>query len=418
MQLAREGTWVMAGQGVGAVGAVAVTCALAHWLPPAEVGRFALGMTASALGQSVLFGPWAGGAMRLDAVGAAEGARPAFIAAVLRGQLLLTVAAIACAAVAVGALMVFGAARDALLAAAAATAVIAAAWAYLASALQTARRQRAVVALHQGATPCLRLALIGACTFLLGATALAAMAGWALATLAVAASQWAFVSAPRVSGQEATQEDYRRRLVAFASPFMLWGLFSCAQAACDRWALHTWAGLDAVGEYSIAFQLGYGPAQFFGLVTETIVSPVAYSGAGSASDPASLALAHRRVIGAAAILAVSALACAIALALCGGVIRMLVPAGYGASVGLVAPLFLAGGLAAAAQVLVIAPLASLDPRRVIAPKIVVSIVALVALSAGAALAGVRGVVIAQVAVSALSLAWMLALVARTGVARA
>ncbi len=406
LKLVHEGAWVMAGQGLGAMGAVVVAFLLARGIPPNAFGLFSLGLTASAVGQSICFGPWANSALRFDAVAADEGRVAPFLSAALRGQLRLTVVAIALGAAAAAGSWIWSGGRMALLAAASAITVIAAAWAYLAGALQTARRQRVVASLHQGATPWLRLAVVYAAITALGPSATATMIGWMIATIAIAVSQWAYIPRPASTSSREEQRHWGQRMLAFASPFVIWGIFSCFQVASDRWALRGWVDLATVGTYSIAFQLGYSPAQLLGLVVETMLAPVAFASAGTAVDPARLAIADCRTRIAALALIACTLAGTAALFLARPILRELLPSSYAPAVEWIAPLFLAGGLTAASQVLAIVPMASLDTRRLLAPKVGIAIAAMAMILTGAWAWGVRGVVAAQIATAVCGLAWM------------
>src|SRR5439155_3749765 len=110
--------------------------------------------------------------------------------------------------------------------------------------VQNAARQRAIVAWHQGIGQWLRfllaLAMIGA----LGAFSRAAMLGYAVASALVLVSQ-TFLFRRRIlalspatnAGPTGPVESWTRQMRAYAWPFALWGVFTWAQMASDRWAL-------------------------------------------------------------------------------------------------------------------------------------------------------------------------------------
>jgi len=291
--------------------------------------------------------------------------------------------------------------------------VVAGAWAALAGSLQSARRQRSIIAIHQGITPWLRLIMALALFRLLDVSATVTMVGWGLANLLIAWSQWRFVSHVSATPPGPDQDRYRRRMNNYAIPFVLWGLFACAQASVDRWSLRLVTDLATVGIYSAAFQLGYAPALLMGSFVEQMVAPVVFAGAGDATDPERLGKAHRRVFISVACLVVAAVVGSLIAWLGASLIRRLLPPSYLQVSTLVAPLFLAGGIFAAAQVLIIAPLSSFDSWSVFLPRITTSVLAVAALIFGAVTFGLRGVVLGQIVVSLVFLAWFLALVIRT-----
>ena len=410
--LAHEGAWVLAGQGAAAIGAVVVTCLLAHWLTPSQYGVFALGLTASTFGQMILFGPWAGSALRFESLASGEGNTRDFLHTVTRTQWQLTLLGGVLGGAVLVVLGLTGHRLQLPLVVATIVTVIAGAWAALASALQSARRQRAIIAVHQGLTPWLRLVLVLALFRLLDVSSTMTMAGWGLANLLIAWSQWRYLRRPAPAPDGAEHGRYRMRMISYAAPFVLWGLFACAQASVDRWSLRSVTDLATVGIYSTAYQLGYAPALLLGSFVEQMVAPVVFAGAGDALDAERLRRSHRRVFIAVAALVVAAVLGSLVAWLGASLVRRLLPPAYQQVSMLVAPLFLAGGIFAAAQVLIIAPLTSFDSRRVILPRIATSVLAVAALVVGAETDGMRGVVVGQIAVSLVFLAWFLIVILR------
>jgi O-antigen/teichoic acid export membrane protein len=403
--LVREGSWVIVGQIAAAVGSVVVTCLLARWLEPSEYGVFALALTASTFGQNILFGPWAGSAMRFDSLAVSEGASRSFLAMVYKVQWQLSMVGTMILVLVLLGLLVSNHHDVVLLSIATAIAVIAAAWTTLAGSLQSARRQRSIIAMHQGITPWIRLVMVMAVIRMFQPSASLAMTGWALANIVVSLSQWRYIPWTNLAPDRQDHPQYRIRLISYAAPFILWGVFSFAQSSVDRWSLRAATNMATVGIYSAAYQLGYAPALLLGAFVEQMLVPVAFAGAGNALDEKRLHQARRRVFIAAIALLIVAFFGAGLVWLCEPIIKRVLPAAYAQCAAYVAPLFMAGGLFAVAQVLIIAPLTSFNSKSILVPRMLTSLAAVVIFVYASYTWGLPGLIAGQLIVSLIFCTW-------------
>jgi O-antigen/teichoic acid export membrane protein len=402
---ARESALVVAGQALSALGALAVGLGLANALPPDRYGALSIGLTVATLAQQAIFGGTLGGALRLRQAAIEAGEDRAFHRGLMR---LLGAEAVVYGIVAgAGAAVLATRPGWSTLVLWAALFSLAATAAQALASLQAARRRRALVAAHAAAGQWLRLPAALLLIAAWGATPSAAMAGFALAAAVVLASQallhrdW-----PARDAAPATA-DWRRRLIAYAWPFSIFGLFTWLQSSIDRWSLSWFSSLHETGLYAAVLQLGYLPLLTLSATVEQAAAPVLFALAGDGSDPARVAAACRAAdrLALAALAATAALTVAAAL-LAPALFARLLPAEYGAVSGLLWLAVLAGGLFAVGQILSLNRLSRLEPRALLAPKIGVAGLACGLIAAGAAVAGARGVVVGQVAANAAFALWM------------
>ena len=74
--------------------------------------------------------------------------------------------------------------------------------------------------------------------------------------------------------------DLGRDILSFSYPFFIWSLFAWAHQSCDRWALLTFQGTDAVGAYTVIAQLAFYPLVFGSGLLSNFFVPIAYERAG------------------------------------------------------------------------------------------------------------------------------------------
>jgi O-antigen/teichoic acid export membrane protein len=283
--------------------------------------------------------------------------------------------------------------------------------------VQNAARQRVIVAWHDGLAPWLRFGLAVALVAAFGTHSWLAMAGYALAALIVLASQFLFfrrkivsLSAAQAAPRIALVNDWSQQMWHYAWPFALWGIFTWAQMASDRWSLQAFSGARNVGLYAVLYQLGYYPIVLVTNLVMQLVTPVVFSRAGDGSDIKRLRttrqLNYRLVLGS---LGLTGLATGMALLVHRPLFALLVAPSYQAASWMLPGLVLSGGLFAAGQIASLALMTDIRSRELIFPKIATALLGILLNALGASRLGLPGVVLASLGFSAAYLAWILIL---------
>jgi O-antigen/teichoic acid export membrane protein len=398
-QIAPEAALIGAGQAVAALASIATIRVLTGILRPAAFGRFGLALTVATLAQQCLLGPIAMAAVRYYAPSWDSGN----ICGYVRG---------------IGALCVIGTLALAVLTAAASRwipnlwAAGVYAWVSSASSLldgvQNAARQRALVALHQGAGGWLRLALLIVGAKIWGASSEGTLWAYSAGYTVLIASQsfflWRTLARGRSAAAAISAEPLAFSMAHYAWPFSAWGVFTWMQASADRWALSAYSGLYQTGLYQSLYQLGYYPASLVTQFLVQVATPILFAKAGRGGDAERWN--HRLMLA-----AIAATIAGAAVSAAGGhkILALLLAPDYRGQSALVTPLILASGCFAAGQIGAIHSMMAMKPRRLIAPKIVTAIGGAAFIAAGAAAAGTKGVVAAQLAFSLAYLVWIVLL---------
>ncbi len=402
------------GQGVAVVGGMVGVRILTGLLSPAQYGELALAVTVGGLVTQVSLGPIQQGALRF--FGPAHEMKElgtclqATWTLVWRTGKLVSLLA----AVIIAALLLSGRQEWIGLAIGALLLALLSGSERVLDALQSAGRQRAITAWHQGLSQWLRFSIAAGLIHTFGARSSAAMLGYVLATALVLTSQFGFffsrwwpsvVSEPRRAG---VTESWRLRIQDYARPFAIWGGFSWAQQSSDRWALQTFSATSDVGYYTVLFQLGYAPVILLTGVVVQLLQPILFNQAG---DGTSL----RRVIRATrlnyvllcAFLVLTILGVAAAQVLHTQVFAMLVAPEYGGVSWLMPWMLLSGGLFACGELTALVLMSRLHTRRLTVVKIGTALLGIGLNVSGAYWLGLPGVVFASVGFSVLSLMWTL-----------
>ncbi len=253
-RLAREFLWVGLGQAAAALGGLAGVSLLTRALAPELYGELALGMTVATLTQQAVLGPVSGALIRFFAPAVEAGQLNAYLKGARYLVTWATFVVLGLGAVLALVLSTTGQVNSIGLMITAFLFSLLSGYSSAMDGVQNAARQRAVVAWHQGIGQWLRFLVALAMIGTLGAFSQAAMLGYAVASAMVLASQTFFfrrkilVLLPASSANESNPvERWTRQMRAYAWPFALWGVFTWAQMASDRWALQVCGSVSAVG---------------------------------------------------------------------------------------------------------------------------------------------------------------------------
>ncbi len=409
LKLTGESLWLSLGQVAAMAASLVSVRMLTDRMTEESYGTLSLALTLVTLINQVVHGPLQNGAMRLFSSSVEQEQVGAFWVA-LRFLAALSSLLILLLALAVGYAISLPSAPSSILLLASAYAVLAGGAAVL-SGLQSAARQRRVVALHQGAGAWVRLVLAVASLWLVGATADAALLGFCVGAALVLTSQVRQLvrcySSLALPADRAVVRLWCRKVVKFSLPFVVWSAFLWGQQSSDRWALELFRSTSEVGRYAVISQLGYYPFSIFAGMLFQLVAPILFQ---RAADAASSERVHSSIrlnsfiVG--GVLMLTILAYFVFAFFHEEILILFAGERFRDYSYLLPWQVVAGGLFAAGQTLAINQMTLLESSRLLYPRIVTS-------SLGIALnfylgwsLGVDGVVIANLIYSCLFLGWM------------
>ncbi|MBU6401556.1 MAG: oligosaccharide flippase family protein [Verrucomicrobia bacterium] len=418
--LGAEAVLVSLGQAAAVMGGLVGVRLLTSVLPPAQYGELALGLTLATLTQQLVMGPVSSACLRFFAPAAEAGQLRAFLLGSRRLMIGATVAVCLAGLAGVVTLWVTEHRRWIPMVLVALAFSMLCGYNSVLDGIQNAARHRTVVAWHQGFGQWLRFLLALEVIGLLGSFSTAAMAGYALASAVVFASEIVFFRQrilATVTGAWHIERKqvgmWTRHLSIYAWPFAAWGVFTWAQMASDRWALQAFGGSREVGLYATLYQLGYYPMVLLSGFMVQLLSPVLFSRAGAGTDPGRMAHTYRMswamFIGS---VAMALFGTVVAAAVHKQIFFLFAAKVYRQVSGLLPVLVLAGGLFAAGQVGVLSLLSGTETRILLAPKIGAGLCGVTANLVGARCWGLKGVAISCVVTSLFYLVWVVALVRR------
>ena len=289
-----ELAWVMVGQVLTFLGGFAGIKLLTNAMGSEGYGRLALGMTLAGLLNMFIYGPMGQVVSRYFSIYRERGDLDVYFFVLKKAHIAAAALLILCT-VAAGVLVRRWWGVDwALLVVAALLFGMVGGVNSSFLALQTAIRQRKIVALHQAADTWARpvLAIFG--LWVLGNGAPSAFVGFMAGTLLIVLSQGVCVwRSPRIRGHwQAPHEraipwqPASREYFAYASPFILFAGFAATSMYADRWVLQGLFGESEVGIYTALYQIGSAPVTFLmGLISQLAV-PIIFERAGAMTQAA------------------------------------------------------------------------------------------------------------------------------------
>jgi O-antigen/teichoic acid export membrane protein len=298
-RLSREGLWLLAGQLASFSGALALVRLLTVHLNPAAYGHLALGLTLAGLVNQVIVGGLTQGIGRFYVIAAERRDLRGYLRASMVLLALASLAVCTLAALVSLGLHISDHSRWIPLGLVVFCYALLTGWGGAMATLQNSARQRALVALHTGVEPWLRVLLIAGLLAVLGPSPVAVAWGYLLAALLVCASQlrlllgWWRRERPVPGGLPAPASAWTREIWDYSRPFSTWGLFSWAQQSSDRWSLDHFAASADVAQYVVLYQLGYAPLGMVTGLVSSLLGPVLFQRVGAADDPGRNRQAHR-----------------------------------------------------------------------------------------------------------------------------
>jgi O-antigen/teichoic acid export membrane protein len=408
-RLALEGFWIVSGQVAAVIGALVLVRVLTEYLEPEQYGQLTLGLTIAGLVNQVVMGGLTAGISRFYSIAAEKNELSDYLNASqgLMGYAVITAGAITL--ISITGLLWMGHSHWIVLVTAALILSVFNGCSSALSGIQNAARQRAVVALHAGMEPWIRILLAVGLMLWLGSSSTAVILGYALSSLIVTGSQLFFLKR-FISGDRPILNDsdnWRQQIWSYSWPFSVWGIFTWLQQISDRWALQTYASGHDVGLYAVVFQLGYVPIGLALGMAMTFLGPILYKRSGSTADQTRNLSVHRiswRITFAS--LAITSLAFIFTLLLHEWIFELLVAAKYHSVSNLLPWVVLAGGVFASGQMLALKLMSEMKSAVMTTAKIVSAILGVILNIYGASQFGSQGVVFALIAFSCIYFFWM------------
>ena len=292
LRIAAEGTQVLAGQGFAMVGQLVLIRTLSQQLDPTAFGTMALGLTGALLVNQTISGGTTGAISRHFTPAREAISIPAYLRASLR-LLCRDQLWIGCGSLITALLLVlFGHFAWAALALCAAFVAMANSCSMAMAAVLTGGRHRLLPSAMAALDPWLKVFLLLLGWHWFRPTPIQTLLVYGLSsfllTLAFVPLVQRMLGLLADSSRHADDADVVQwfcKMRRYGRPFARYGLFTWLQQASDRWALQTFSGSLAVGQYAIIYQLGYSSLGMLSNVMNTFVAPVLYGRAGDASNP-------------------------------------------------------------------------------------------------------------------------------------
>lgn len=412
-RLTTESTWIVLGQFIAVLGALAGIRILTEFMDPELYGQLALGLTLASLVSQAFMGPISAGSSRFFGAASEAAELKPYLRAIRRLTSNLTIALIFLTSISIAGLTFFEYKSWILLIIASIGFALFTGYNNIFNALQNAARNRKIVALHSGVTPWARILIAVILIYIFGVSATVVIMGYVIATVIILTSHFFYfqpilkIAKTQVSTQNNTVDFWQARIINYSWPFATWGIFVALHLASDKWALATFSSSENVGFYTVLFQIGYFPVAIFTEMLVSVVSPIIFQRAGDASSQQRVLNATRlNVLIVGIVLTVTSITFMIAWAGHAIIFDFLAAKQY-AKVSYLLPWFtLSAGIVAAAHVLSLARMSILQTKGLITPKIVTAILGLLLNFWGAYLYGLEGVVFAQLIFAIIYFVWM------------
>jgi len=409
-KVSRELFWIISGQTVGAVGSIVAVRILTGRLSPNSYGELALGMTIVTIVQQIATGPLGQATLRFYAPALDSGDVGSFFTTVKRLQIVVSLAILIVGVPAAIGVIASGHRSHVMLILAALGISIVTGANGTVDSVQTAARHRSVVALHQAATQWARPVAAWLLIVYVGANSTSALAGYLIASILVFLSQFHQLRRyfPTAFSKATTgTQDLLGQFVTYGWPFSVWGVFAAIQLTSDRWVLSYALNNHSVGIYTAAYQLGFSPIILLATAASVFICPILFSRAGDGTDLARVRAAlmlNWKFVG---LTAVSSGVAALCTYLFGvQLVKLLCGSGYEEASRYLPGLVIAAGLFACGQIASHAFLIHRDTKALIAPKVVTGLLAFALYIMSARIAGVFGIVIANIVWTAVYFLWI------------
>jgi O-antigen/teichoic acid export membrane protein len=409
-----EGLWIIAGQIACVIGSLALVQTLTGRIAPSAYGELALGLTIAGLINQMVTGSVSNGILRYWSIAEERSAYHVYIAASGRMMLIALCVILTIGAFMIVALLLLDLKKwlDLLLAAISFS-VLAGLNAAM-NGIQTAARQRSIVAMHSAADAWMKVVLSVGLVLCFGPNSATVVWSYTVSCGLVCLSQIIFLRRllkRRLNSGGATHGgstyDWMKLMWVYSWPFAGWGFFTWMQTSSDRWSLQIFSDSAAVGQYSVLYQLSFAPLTLASGLLITLVTPIIFQRAGDARDEDRIEQVFRMTARiACGMLILSVLAAMIFAVLHDWIFRLFAAPPYAAAASLMPLMALSAGLQSVHHVLGIRISSLLMTRSILLPQIASALLFSAINSIGAYLGGLNGLAIAMVAGSLCYACWM------------
>jgi O-antigen/teichoic acid export membrane protein len=289
--LQREAIYVAIGQAGYAGGTVTLLKVLTSLLIPAEYGRLAIGLVIVGTLNQLVYLPISNGLLRFFSVFKDKDELSALGRAHERLHGRAAAALITIGTVVSGMFYLSGARSWSLLIAIAVLLSISDGLNATTTALMTAARHRRATAVAEGLQPWARVAGASAALLLFVPSGHIALGGYCVANVVTAVLQRLYLHLSGLapwSWRRAQASRFERTTGAILSgyirEFTVWGGAIGLSTFWDRWTLQAFLGTQAVGAYSVIFQIASAPAVILSRVLMRFGTPLVFDAAGAGQD--------------------------------------------------------------------------------------------------------------------------------------
>jgi O-antigen/teichoic acid export membrane protein len=288
-KLRHEMTWIVIGQLIGFVGGFIGIKVLTNIMGPKGYGQLALGLTIAGLFNMYVYGPVANVVARFYVVYRERGQLGIYFSVLKKSHKLLAVIVSLLAVMSSGVAGMFLGGEWALIILLSSLYGVVSGINVSYLSLQSAIRQRKIVALHQGADAWLRIGTSVVLLLIFNNSGYFALLGYLLGTLLVTISQGMFALKNREirsnwyegAGDSAGKREVSREFFGYAASFMIFAVFASISMYSDRWILQGMFGASAVGIYSAIYQIAASPVNIFFAMVNQLMVPIIFERAGA-----------------------------------------------------------------------------------------------------------------------------------------
>ena len=414
-RLFSEGAWIIAGQIATLTGSLVLIRLLTGSMDPRAYGEMALGLTVAGLINQTVTGSVSNGISRFWSIASERGDLVGYIAASRHLLLLAIVAICITSALVVGALWAVGLSTWAGLAFASLALAVSSGVNSVLNGMQTAARQRSIVALHSGLDAWLKIGLAACFMAWIGASSSVVVWSYACSATLVTLSQFYFLNS-LIRGLRCKPSTtsispaWLKEIWSYSWPFATWGVFTWAQTCSDRWALQAFVDTDAVGLYTVLYQLGFVPISLASGLLVAFLAPIMFQHAGDAGDAARMNTVYRSTSTVAIFVLGMSFAAAIAISLLHKwLFSVLASTEFQGPAYLMPWMAIAAGFQACHHILGIRISAALKTKLIILPQMASAGIFVLLVTLGAYLGKIDGLVVGFFMASFLHFLWILML---------
>lgn len=410
----KELFWISLGHASAMLGSLSVVKVMTHFLDPAVYGEVALAMTGALFVQNIILGPCCNSLSRYYVLAKEQNKIKTYF---LASQKLFTEAVIASLVMAL--IIIFGSLiagfyKYILQILIAAMLAIISGSSSAFDTIQTARRERKIVAWHQGVQQWTRVLCVVVAILLFGKTSITVLLGACFGAFIPLISQAIFlknsVENSLLQNDVISVKELNKQvsqMKKFCFPFLIWGIFGWLQSSSDKWALGASNSTSDVGRYAVLMQLSLAPTTIFAGVIAQFISPIIYEKAGSGLDLYKLKNAANINKNIFKIIMILTILITIVLYLNHRkIFSVLTDSKYSEVSYLMPWVFLSGGVFSGAQILSMSLLLHFKSQTLLWPKVGTAILAIILYFGVAPRFGLNGLVVASLFVASIYTVWI------------